>query len=310
MSISEIIKTGRKYRVCYDSTPGAKKWYRLSHWTHASDVEFDDQKKLSDVLATNTREETTSIIRYVNQNGGSDNNDGKSENTPYLTIQRAIDDAPLVIGNTEFIIKVKGGTSVDSPMHYHNFVVKNTSITLEIDGNIVIGGTALTNSSECLIEVDSATLKVISKNGLDDSRNPKDSINVHSENNYQKKMLIYVHNGGMVNVYQTTLRLIGNGSGDNGSTGIYVVSNGGFASTTSNISFRHVMSAVRVSTNSNFYADGLYENKDSDNNSNIKYGIICSNGGQVAYGINNIAVIPGGVLEQTSNGGRIYTGSQ
>ena len=50
MAINEQIITGRKFRKCIDVANRA--WLRISFWTKASDVEFDDGKTLQQKLGT------------------------------------------------------------------------------------------------------------------------------------------------------------------------------------------------------------------------------------------------------------------
>ena len=50
MAINEQIITGRKFRKCIDVAN--KVWLRISFWTKASDVEFDDGKTLQEKLGT------------------------------------------------------------------------------------------------------------------------------------------------------------------------------------------------------------------------------------------------------------------
>lgn len=50
MAINEQIITGRKYRKCIDVAN--KVWLRISFWTSANDVEFDDGKTLQQKLGT------------------------------------------------------------------------------------------------------------------------------------------------------------------------------------------------------------------------------------------------------------------
>lgn len=50
MAINEQIITGRKFRKCIDVAN--KVWLRISFWTSANDVEFDDGKTLQQKLGT------------------------------------------------------------------------------------------------------------------------------------------------------------------------------------------------------------------------------------------------------------------
>ncbi len=50
MAINEQIVTGRKFRKCIDAAN--KAWLRISFWTKASDVEFDDGRTLQQKLGT------------------------------------------------------------------------------------------------------------------------------------------------------------------------------------------------------------------------------------------------------------------
>ncbi len=48
MALNETIVTGRKFRKCIDAAN--KIWQRISFWTKASDVEFDDGKTAQEKL--------------------------------------------------------------------------------------------------------------------------------------------------------------------------------------------------------------------------------------------------------------------
>ena len=50
MAINEQIVTGRKFRKCIDVVN--RVWLRISFWTSANDVEFDDGKTLQQKLGT------------------------------------------------------------------------------------------------------------------------------------------------------------------------------------------------------------------------------------------------------------------
>lgn len=50
MAINEQIITGRKFRKCPDAAN--KIWMRISFWTSANDVEFDDGRTLQQKLGT------------------------------------------------------------------------------------------------------------------------------------------------------------------------------------------------------------------------------------------------------------------
>lgn len=50
MAVNEQIVTGRKFRKCIDVAN--KVWLRISFWTSANDVEFDDGKTLQQKLGT------------------------------------------------------------------------------------------------------------------------------------------------------------------------------------------------------------------------------------------------------------------
>ena len=54
MAINETVVTGRKFRKLIDET--TKLWQRISFWTKASDVEFDDGK---------TAEEKIGNLKFV-----------------------------------------------------------------------------------------------------------------------------------------------------------------------------------------------------------------------------------------------------
>lgn len=75
MAINETIVTGRKFRKLVDET--TKLWQRISFWTKASDVEFDDGK---------TAQEKLGNLQFVSLTEEEYNNlSVKDENTIYFT---------------------------------------------------------------------------------------------------------------------------------------------------------------------------------------------------------------------------------
>lgn len=318
MAFNEIIKTGRKYRVCFDSTPGARQYYRLSHWTHANDVEFDNKRTLSEIIMLGDDNTANVKTVYVSAADGNDDYEG-SEGRPFRTIQKALSYAPIVNGNAEFRVVVGQGD-------YDSFYAKNISATLVIDGNVQIIGRPdnQKDTSPYVIEIDSSIIKVIGR-----TDRYANTLSVKSFGNNNKLNLIYIHNGGRLNGYRVPIKVFGDRGtiidkdGLEGShlvTGIYIVSDGGLSLTESDLSFSNTYVAIEVSTNSIFYADKICREDASE--LNITFGIISKNGGQVAYGTNELEVLPldtikeagaditvNGEKEKTSNGGRIYTGS-
>lgn len=69
MAINEQIVTGRKWRILVDEA--SKLWQRISIWTKASDVEFDDG---------NTAEDKMGAISGITSdlNGESENKIGRA----------------------------------------------------------------------------------------------------------------------------------------------------------------------------------------------------------------------------------------
>lgn len=75
MAINETIVTGRKFRKLVDEA--TKLWQRISFWTKASDVEFDDGK---------TAQEKLGNLRFVSLTEEAYNNlSVKDDNTIYFT---------------------------------------------------------------------------------------------------------------------------------------------------------------------------------------------------------------------------------
>lgn len=74
MAINETIVTGRKFRKLIDET--SKLWQRISFWTKASDVEFDDGE---------TAQEKLGNLRFVSLTEKEYNNlSAKDDNTIYF----------------------------------------------------------------------------------------------------------------------------------------------------------------------------------------------------------------------------------
>lgn len=75
MAINETIVTGRKFRKLVDEA--TKLWQRISFWTKASDVEFDDGK---------TAQEKLGNLRFVSLTEEAYNAlPAKDANTIYFT---------------------------------------------------------------------------------------------------------------------------------------------------------------------------------------------------------------------------------
>ena len=134
-----------------------------------------------------------------------------------------------------------------------------------------------------MIEIDDSNIKI---NGNDHM------INISGDGG---GALLYIHNGGRVNIYKGVLKLTGSGN----ERGIYIVSDGGFSQTNARISFDDLNTAVQVGTNSVFYSDALY--------GTVTNGIVAINGGVVTYDTNNISA---STAVTTNSGGRVYSGSQ
>lgn len=76
-NINEEIVTGRKFRKLIDEA--TKLWQRISFWTKASDVEFNDGK---------TAEEKIGTLNFVSLTETAYNNlSVKDNNTVYFTIK-------------------------------------------------------------------------------------------------------------------------------------------------------------------------------------------------------------------------------
>lgn len=318
MAFNEIIKTGRKYRVCFDSTPGARQYYRLSHWTHASDVEFENGRTLSEIIMLGDEGNANVKTVYVSSADGNDDYEG-TQGRPFRTIQKALSYAPIVNGNAEFRVVIGQGD-------YDSFYAKNISATLVIDGYVQIIGRKddPKDNSPYMVEIDSSIIKIVGRDN-----NNINTFTVQSEENINKLNLIYIHNGGKLNGYKVPIRVFGDRGmivdkdGLDGShlvTGIYIVSDGGFSLTDADLAIKNTYTAIEVSTNSIFYADRIC--RDDPSEVNITFGVVAKNGGQVAYGENVLEVLSidtikeagldvqiTGEKEKTSTGGRIYTGS-
>lgn len=213
---------------------------------------------------------TVNRIVYVAQ-GGSDTEGDGTMAKPYASISHALKNVPIINGNYEYTIRVEAGT-------YGGFTAKNVSATIELEGEVTIVSTGTYS-----IEIDDSNIKI---NGNDNTINLTGAAS---------SALLYIHNGGRLNLYKTVMKLRGSGEG----TGIYIVSDGGFSHTSGRISFDNLYNAIHVGTNSVFYSDDMY--------GNVTNGIIATAGGRVAYGSSTItATTP----VQTSAGGRVYTGGQ
>ncbi len=70
MAVNEQIVTGRKFRKLVDEA--AKLWQRISFWTKASDVEFNDGK---------TAEEKIGSLNFVSLTSNEYNNLAVKDNT-------------------------------------------------------------------------------------------------------------------------------------------------------------------------------------------------------------------------------------
>lgn len=74
MAVNETIVTGRKYRKCIDAAN--KLWQRISFWTKASDVEFDDglnaEEKISELNNSLTQNLDESLGGCILEQEGND----------------------------------------------------------------------------------------------------------------------------------------------------------------------------------------------------------------------------------------------
>lgn len=70
-TINEQIVTGRKFRKLVDET--TKLWQRISFWTKASDVEFNDGKTAEEKIG-NLNDITNSLQSKITQLTNSENN--------------------------------------------------------------------------------------------------------------------------------------------------------------------------------------------------------------------------------------------
>ncbi len=215
---------------------------------------------------------TVSRKVYVSESGSDETGDG-TESNPYREIEKALENVPIINGNCEYEISVSAGT-------YKGFIAKNISATITLTGTIFITGR---ENSSYAVEVDDSNIKFA---GNDHTVNITDD---------SGGALLYIHNGGDLNVYKGVLKLTGSGT----ERGIYIVSSAGFSQTEARISFDNLDTAIHVGTNSMFYSDALY--------GTVNNGIIATNGGHVAYDTNNMTAT---TLVITSSGGRVYTGSQ
>lgn len=287
MAINEIILKGRKKRVCYDSTPDAKKWYKISEWTHADDVEFDDGSILS-VVINNIKNLITNInialsakadVLTVNRTvwispSGNDNTGDGSETNPWRSIQKALDNVPIINGNAEYLINMQPGT-------YSNFIAANCSARFKLLGDVTIQCTGTysirVNNSIIAFQGEGHTLNLV---GSDFG------------------IMLYIQNSGMVNTYQLNMTVTGTKI-DRG-IGIELVSNGGFSLPDDGIVFNNLKTAIDISTNSRFHAGTV-------SGENIGTGVSVKSGGIVTYETNTIvATTP----IESKSGGRVYEGTQ
>lgn len=238
--------------------------------TEADIVFTSDKRNVQEVLDGKADILKVSRTVYVSESGNDETGDG-TQNNPWRSIQKAIDNVPVINGNQEYSISVSAGK-------YSGFIAKSVSATITLAGEIFIA-----DSRMYPVEIDNSNIKINGNENI---------FNIRSDD---FGALFYIHNGGKINAYKTIFKLRGNGDG----IGINIVSDSGF-SQNSNISFDYIGTAISVLTNSMFYADGLYGN-------DVGIGIHVEAGGRVAYDTNNIhAEIP----SETASGGRIYTGAQ
>lgn len=227
-------------------------------------------KVITEALSQKANILTVNRTVYVAEGGSDDTGDGTMAK-PYASIAKALEHVPVINGNYEYTIKLEAGT-------YGGFIARNVSATIELEGEVTIVSTG-----DYSIEIDDSNIKI------------KGNDNIINLTGASSSALLYIHNGGRLNLYQTIMKLDGGGDGK----GIYVVSDGGFSHTNGRISFDNLHIAIHVGTNSVFYSDDMY--------GNVTNGIIVSSGGQVAYGSSSITA---DTPTQTSSGGRIYTGGQ
>lgn len=229
-------------------------------------------EKLGKDLAGKADVLTVSRKVFVAGNGSDETGDG-TEGKPYREIEKALENVPIINGNCEYEISVATGT-------YKGFIAKNISATITLTGDITITGR---DNSSYAVEVDDSNIKFAGNGHV---------VNITDNSG---GALLYIHNGGDLNVYKGIIKLTGSGT----EGGIYIVSSAGFSQTEARISFDNLDTAIRVGTNSMFYSDALY--------GSVNNGIIATNGGRVAYDTNNMTATTPVI---TSSGGRVYTGSQ
>lgn len=238
MAISENILTGRKHRFCYDSTPGAKKWYRLSYWTHASDVTFDSGVTLENTINSinNDLEKKADILTanqtvYVSALGNDDTGDGTSGN-PWRTIQYALDYAPKVTGNYEYTVILSGGK-------YEGFMAAGINAKIMLNDNVEITG-GPSSANNALVDINNATITFISTQ--------HHTVQFASENT---SYVLYIHNSGNFNCYNVDVEV----DGKNNGLGITATTNSGYTSSgqdTTRIS--NAKTAINVGPNSSFFS--------------------------------------------------------
>lgn len=229
-------------------------------------------KKIGEDLAGKADVLTVSRKVFVSGNGSDETGDG-TESKPYREIEKALENVPIINGNCEYEVSVAAGT-------YKGFIAKNISATITLTGDITITGR---ENSSYAVEVDDSNIKFAGNDHV---------VNITDDSG---GALLYIHNGGDLNVYKGIIKLTGSGT----ERGIYIVSSAGFSQTEARISFDNLDTAIQVGTNSMFYSDALY--------GSVNNGIIATNGGRVAYDTNNMTATTPVI---TSSGGRVYTGAQ
>lgn len=222
--------------------------------------------KKADILKVNT-------TVWVAENGNDETGDG-TQQKPWRTIQKALDDVPVINGNYVYNINIQAGV-------YPGFVASNVSASLTLLGDVEIHSEGV----DYPVDVNNSTVTVYGGHTLKMSGTGF-------------KAILYIHNSGMFNTYHVGMEMTGYGT-ERG-IGINILSNGGFSNPDAQILFQTLETAIRVETNSAFHANQI--------SGNVKNGIYCDKGGMATYGINNLTAT--GTLIRTESGGRVYSGAQ
>lgn len=243
-----------------------------------SEKEWNDLKEkleeITRILGNKADILKVNMTVWVAQNGNDETGDGTQGN-PWRTIQKALDDVPVINGNYVYNINLQAGT-------YPGFIASNVSASLTLLGDVEIRSEGM----DYPVDVNNSTVTVYGEG------------HALRMSGTGFKTYFYIHNSGMFNTYRTNMEVTGYGT-ERG-VGINVVSNGGFSNPDARVLFRTLETAIKVETNSAFHANQI--------SGSVKNGINVDKGGVVTYESSDLVAAE--VPIYTKSGGRVYSGSQ